>query len=134
MRYLLLLLLFVSLMLNSCDSSTAEENLYEGIKKTEQQDLKGALKFFDKAIKINPEYSEAYLQRGRAKFNLKDIDGALTDFASAINFNKAFAAAYYNRGTVYVYMRDIDNACKDFIKAKELNYPNMDDKLRMCNK
>ena len=63
---------------------------------------------------------------------MKDINGSLADLSDAIKNDDNYAEAYYNRGTVYVYLHDLDKACKDFKKAKELNYPNIDESFRMC--
>ena len=55
----------------------------KGLKKYDQNDLKGALAEFTKAIKINPEYGDAYYNRGLVKKELRDIKGALEDYTKA---------------------------------------------------
>ena len=128
----LFLFCLVIIFFLSCNSKTAEEYLFDGLKRSEHNDLKGAIEFYNKAIKIKPDYAEAYKQRGCAKFNMKDILGSVDDLSEAIKYNNEYAEAYYNRGTVYVYLEDMEKACKDFKKAKELKFPNIDDSYKMC--
>ena len=40
----------------------------------------GAIADYTKAIKLNPNYADAYYNRGVAKSNLQDYDGAIADF------------------------------------------------------
>ena len=41
----------------------------KGLKKYDQNDFKGAISNFTKAIEINSEYAEAYEERGKAKMH-----------------------------------------------------------------
>ena len=78
-----IILVLITFVFISCNSKTAEEYVFEGIKKSKGNDLKGALKMFDKAIEIKPDYSDAYLGRGSVKFSLNDISGACNDWEIA---------------------------------------------------
>ena len=56
---------------------------YHNIKGTKSADngrIKEALIEFDKAIKLDPEYSLAYFNRGTVKADLGDFIGAKADF------------------------------------------------------
>ena len=45
--------------------------------------FEGAIKYYDKAIMINPMKPQAFLGRGNAKFSLLDKDGAFQDWSYA---------------------------------------------------
>ena len=63
-------------------------------------DFSGAIANYTKAIKIDPNYADAYINRGLAKDNLEDYYGAIADYNKAIELDPNDAVAYYNRGVV----------------------------------
>ena len=72
---------------------------------------------FDKAININPEFDEAYLNRGNLYSELRKFDKALFDFQKSIDLNPNRAEAYFNRGNVYHTLRKYDEAIINFTTA-----------------
>jgi len=68
---------------SSCDN--AQEYFSRGNFKKLLGDYGGAILDYNKAIKLEPSFSEAYYQRGIAKNFINDEDGALYDFNKAIN-------------------------------------------------
>ena len=72
---------------------------------------------FDKAININPEFDEAYLNRGNLYSELRKFDKALDDFQKAIDLNPNRSEAYFNRGNVYHTLRKYDEAIINFTTA-----------------
>ena len=60
--------------------------------------LEEAIAAYDDAIRLNPNYAEAYNNRGVAKDALGQHDGAIADFDEAIRLKSDFAEAYNNRG------------------------------------
>ncbi len=72
---------------------------------------KEALSFFQKAIKINPKYSDAYGQVGLYYYRLKDYDNALKNYLIATKL-KPNANAYSNMGIIYFQRGDLKNAEK----------------------
>ena len=57
----------------------------------------GAIDDCGKAIKLKPDYAEAYNERGKCKFSLNDAD-AVKDFNKAVELDSTYAEAYYNSG------------------------------------
>ena len=49
------------------ETNNANSFFKKGLKKYDQDDFRGALSEFTKAIKINSEYGDAYYYRGRVK-------------------------------------------------------------------
>jgi tetratricopeptide (TPR) repeat protein len=52
----------------------------------------------DRAIRINPNYADAYNQRSVVYANFGDAKKSLADLNQAIRLNPNYADAYYNRG------------------------------------
>ena len=60
-----------------------------------------ALAAFNKAIELNPQYANAYLNRGNVYCSFGKYNQAIKDYNKAIELNPKDAEAYYNRGVVY---------------------------------
>ena len=93
----------------------------KGLKKYDQNDFKGAISNFTKAIEINSEYAEAYEERGKAKDALSDFEGAISDFTKAIKINPEYGDAFYNRGLSKGELKDFKGAISDYTKAIKIN-------------
>jgi tetratricopeptide (TPR) repeat protein len=63
---------------------TAEQHFATGCGMGSARDFHGALSEYNKAIAINPDYTEAYFNRGGIKFNMKDFRGASDDYTKVI--------------------------------------------------
>ena len=105
---------------------TAEEWLTEGNGKLAVGNLDGAIESYNKAIKLKPDYAEAYNNRGTAWEGKKEYDKALKDYDKAIELEPNYAVAYYNRGNTWGEKGEYDKALKDLNKAIELD-PNYAD-------
>jgi tetratricopeptide (TPR) repeat protein len=68
------------------------------------------------AIRINPEFAEAYNNRGISYLNLSQYDLAVADFNEAIELNPTIAAPYFNRGLTYRAQARKAEAIADFGK------------------
>ena len=88
-----------------------------GVARFRAGDLEGALRDFDEAIHLNPNYALAYANRGAARHKAGDLGGALADFDEVIRLNLFDAVAYYNRGTARYHMGNFDEALADLDKA-----------------
>lgn len=85
-------------------------------------DYDGAIQCFDKAIKVEPEFSEAYCHRGLSYYEKGNQDRALADFDKAIELNPEFVEAYYNRAVVYYDKKEYDKAWDDVHEAQRLGH------------
>ena len=77
-----------------------------------------AITHFTEAIKLRPEFAEAYHQRGLVYTLQKDY--AIADFSKAIELERNNALFYYNRGLAYALQTDFDSAIADLNKTVEL--------------
>ena len=93
----------------------------EGIRLYYQQDYTGAVDKFNKAVQLNPNFSESYYNRGVAYYFLKNYNAAIADFNKYIELNPNDADAYYNRGTVYFDIENDEAAIADYTMAIKLN-------------
>ncbi|MBH8576525.1 tetratricopeptide repeat protein [Nostocaceae cyanobacterium CENA369] len=62
----------------------ADNFFNQGLEKVEKEDWKGAIAAFDKAIEIDPNNGEAYLNRGNAHSQLKESQKAIDDYDRAL--------------------------------------------------
>ena len=91
---------------------------------SESDNNKGALADYDKAIWLNPDDAEAYLNRGIARNKLEQYFDAITDFDTAIRLKPNYADAYYNRGVAKDNLGQHNAAIKDYDTAIQLK-PNL---------
>ena len=92
-----------------------------GRNKAKERDFEGAIENFDRAIKLNPDYANAYNNRAKVRHELGDDAGAIEDYEKAILLNPKSSDFHKNRGIIYGKLDDIEKALKDFTQAIELN-------------
>ena len=102
-------------------ASTALDFFNQGVKRLQQGDLEAAINSFNEAIRLNPNYAQAYGNRGIAYSRLQQYDKALADYNQFIRFNPNSAVAYYNRATLYDKLGDSQKAIADYAQAIRLN-------------
>jgi len=78
------------------------------------------IEFYNKALKIKPDFVEALVNRGTTRLQLNDVPGAMADFNKAIEINPKEGMPYFNRGTVKAAQGDDAGALADFDKAISL--------------
>jgi tetratricopeptide (TPR) repeat protein len=104
--------------LNSID---AIGHYQQGLKYASLGEMQDAIGKFDRAIAINPQYFQAYIERGNVKDAIHDYPGAIADYTSAISIDPKAAPAYYNRGTVLSQSGKHEAAIVDYKKAIAIN-------------
>ena len=70
------------------------------------EEIFGAIKDFSKAIKINPKFETAYINRGLAKHEWNYLDGAIDDFNKAIEINPYSFDSYFSMAQCKEYWKD----------------------------
>ena len=88
--------------------------------KADLGDNEGALKDYNSAIKIEPEYEYAYVTRCETRLALDDKAGALRDCDTAVRLNATDALAFEDRADVHFQREAYDLALLDYDKAIEL--------------
>ena len=74
-----------------------------------------AIKFFQKAIDIDPEYVSAYNGLGDTYFNQGKYDLVIESYQKAIAIDPNDAGAYYGLGSVYS-IQDKKALCAEYIR------------------
>jgi tetratricopeptide (TPR) repeat protein len=98
------------------------ERYYEsGLKKQHAGDSDGAIADYVRAIKLNPNYTEAYNNRGNLKGAKGDHDEAIADLDRAIELDPKHTISYNNRGVQRLEKHDWQGAIADFNHAIELD-------------
>jgi tetratricopeptide (TPR) repeat protein len=92
-----------------------------GALKSASGDYDGAMADFSRALELDPQSADAYLQRADAKEKKGDDDGAIADFNQALTLEPKNVQAYLNRGTARKNNGDLDGALADFSQAIEID-------------
>ena len=108
--------------------SSEEDNKYPSLELVklgnhafQRGDYNKAIEDYDEAIKLDPNYFEAYNNRGLAWAKLEEYNKAIDDFTKAIKLNPKLADAYYNRGIAWYELKEYNKAIADYGKAIKLN-------------
>ena len=80
-----------------------------------------AIKHYDQAIDINPQFAEAYNNRGMTKNLFGRHEEAIADYDQAIRINPQFAKAYYNRGNTKDLLGRHEEAIADYDQTIRIN-------------
>ena len=78
------------------------------------------LKYFDKAIEINPKYVDAWTNKGNAFYNLGRYDEAIIYFDKAIEIDTNYADAWYSKGLCYSFLKKYEESIECFSKVIDL--------------
>ncbi len=94
---------------------------FRGSTKFDQEQYAEAIADYDQAIRLNPYFKWAYINRGKAKRLLKRYEEAIADFDFAITIDKTYDYAYAQRGyTKYELGKNAD-AVFDYNQAIEID-------------
>ncbi len=80
-------------------------------------DLDEQIRLYGEAIRLQPDFAEAFNNRGELRRRQGDIDAALKDLADAIRLKPDLAEAFYNRGIARRALGDLEGALRDYTEA-----------------
>ncbi len=100
----------------------AESNFSAGNSAYDVQNYDRAIDKYDEAIRLKPDYADAYNNRGLAYQARGNTDQAIADFGEAIRLNPGLGQAYSNRGLAYQAQGNYDQAIADFDEAVKFMY------------
>jgi len=95
-----------------------------GIAYARSGDYDRAIGEFDTALRINPNYTRAYISRGNAQLVKRDFERAIANFDQAVRLDPRAASSFMGRATAYDAKGDIDRAIADYDSAIRLD-PNL---------
>ena len=87
---------------------------------TKAHDLNAAIRSFDKALKLYPEYVDAWVRKGITLLDIGDDYQALICLKEAVRLNPQSFKARYNRGKVYLRLNYYEEAIVDLLKAVDV--------------
>ncbi len=87
---------------------------------TKAHDMNAALRSFDKALKLDPDYVDAWVRKGITLYDLGDSFQAITCLNEAVRLNGKSFKARYNRGKCYLTLKYYEEAVSDFVKALDV--------------
>ncbi len=101
-----------------------------GVAYAKTRDFDRALTDFNKALKLKPDFANAYCNRGIVYGKKGDQDKAINDFTNAIRLRKGYGQAYFNRGVAYSHKGEEAKAGEDFENARKFGYRQQGDSER----
>jgi tetratricopeptide (TPR) repeat protein len=93
-------------------------------------DIPGAIRAFAMAIRLNPDYGRAYLNRGMAYERIGNLQQAVEDFDRAIDLEPGEGKIYYIRGEAHRRLGMAKEALQDLRTAANLGYRSARETLR----
>lgn len=102
-------------------ADAASDAYDEGARLLREGQHKDAIPSFDKALRLNPRYTEAYNARGVTYNEMAQYERALKDYDAALGLNPKYAEAYFNRGNAYNDLGQAEKALRDYDEAIRLD-------------
>ena len=102
----------------NANTLTAQEWFEKGYQTNNPED---GIYYNSQAIKLQPDYADAYYNRGVDRDRQGDQSGAIADYTEAIRLKPDYAQAYYNRGVDRDKQGDQSGAIADYTEAIRLD-------------
>jgi len=84
---------------------------------TKAKDARAALRNFDKALKLDPTYVDAWVRKGITLLDIREDYEALTCLNKAVKLSPLSFKAQYNRGKCHLHLKYYEESMADFQKA-----------------
>ena len=91
-----------------------------GVVLKDKGELDAAIDSYKKAIKIKPDFAEAYSNMGVSLTDQGKLDTAITSYKQAIKIKPDFAEAYYNMGVALKEKGDLEAAIDSYNQALKI--------------
>ena len=118
--FLLIFLTFNKSLLSQEMNAEAKKLLITGDSLTKAENYQEAIKTYDQALTISPDY-RIYFQKSLAQKKAQDLKGAQTSLEECLKLNKDFDAAYNALGIVYFSLGNFPEAATNFEKFLTLS-------------
>ena len=107
---------------DDADINAEEVKIYKKAVEMAKTDFTKAIEILDKAIEINPQYSEAFIRRAEYYLKTFEFDDALDDLDEAIRVNKNAHEAYALNGFILAFSQeDREKGINDINRAIRIN-------------
>jgi serine/threonine protein kinase/tetratricopeptide (TPR) repeat protein len=87
----------------------------------EKKDLEGAIREFQAALHIDPEYAMAHNNIGIVLRDKKDLEGAIREFQAALKIDPNHAMAHASLGIALADQKDLEGAIREFQAALKID-------------
>lgn len=129
-----ILCLALSLAPSSCTTKSPEYYFTYGKHYMADNDFVQAQKHFSRAIKLNPRYYEAYIERAKAWEKSDSMQNAIRDYDTLLTFKNLSvdktAELYHQRANMHYLLTEDTLACRDWRKSCDLNHNKSCDMIR----
>jgi len=115
-------LCLMRLMTSAQCPQTADDWFNKGTAFGKQGKYEGAIKAYDEAIRLNPNYVDAWINKGNALYMQGKYDEAILCYDEAIRLDPNLVQEWYNKGVALEALGKTTEANTAFAKAKELGY------------
>jgi tetratricopeptide (TPR) repeat protein len=106
-------------------SDGANHDLLRGIQSIERGDYSHAIKHFDRAIEMCPDFAEAYNQRAIARYLGEEYEASILDCERAVELMPCHFGALSGLGHCHAHLGNVAKAICFYEKALEVN-PHLD--------
>lgn len=103
-------------------SDFAKKDLYKkGVNQMASEKLDEAIRSFELALRIDPNYVDAWIKKGYCHFHLDDYSQAITCYDKALGIDVNNAEAWNLKGLTYYRMKNYEKAVECAEKAIDVN-------------
>lgn len=110
MQEKLIYILIISILLSSCDFTTADEYYNQSIDYQEKGDYEKEQEFLEKVLEKDPEFRPALLNHGANNSDFGDYKGAIKDYQKIIDFDSDNTIALFAIGNNYKRLENYEKA------------------------
>jgi tetratricopeptide (TPR) repeat protein len=104
------------------DNDFQKRDLYnKGVNHMSNEKFLDAIRSFDLALRLDPQYVDAWIKRGYAHFHLDEYTVAIASYDKALEIDVNNAEAWNLKGLAYYKMKNYDKAIECCEKAVDIN-------------